>query len=80
MPSTFGIQWDWYDGRERRFPGSLGQHAFIIPLSQLDPIHSTNNTPETWTCGHSSAAGIAENDGFRRDGTDPQNCGTTQPS
>jgi hypothetical protein len=77
MPSTFGIQWDWYDGRERRFPGSQGRHSFVASLKSLDPIHSTNNTPETWTCGHSTSAGIAENDGFARAGIDPQNCGTT---
>jgi len=77
MPGTFGIQWDWYDGRERPFFGSQGRHSFIASLKSLDPIHSTNNTPETWTCGHTNAAGIAENDGFARDGTDPTACGTT---
>jgi hypothetical protein len=77
MPASFGLNWDWYDGRERRTPGSTGLHAFIIPLKQLDPKHSTANTPETWTCGHTNSAGIAENDGFARDGGDPQNCGTT---
>lgn len=84
---SFGVQWDWYDGRERRFIGSQGGHSFIKALKSLDVGFSTANTPQTWTCGHSAVGGtgggpagttgIAENDGFARDGTNPIACGST---
>jgi hypothetical protein len=56
--SAFGIDWRWFDGRERRFQGSLQTHSFILPLKQLD----NDFQHSTFTCGLASL-GQAENDG-----------------
>jgi hypothetical protein len=60
--TSFGIDWRWFDGRERRFQGSLQSHSFILPLKQLD----NDFQQSTFTCGLASS-GQAENDGAPRD-------------
>jgi hypothetical protein len=62
--TSFGIDWRWFDGRERRFQNSLQSHSFILPLKVLDADFKHS----TFTCGH-AGAGQAENDGAPRSNT-----------
>lgn len=59
MPLEFGINWLWWDGRERRFTNSSGRHAFVDNLKNMDPLFKNS----TFTCGHTTSATVAENDG-----------------
>lgn len=60
MPDSFAINWDWYDGRERRFNNSRQKHVYIEPLKTLDQAFQHS----TFTCGHATTATVAENDGI----------------
>ena len=60
--SAFGIDWRWFDGRERRFQNSTSSHSFVLPLKQLDADFQQS----TFTCGL-AGSGQAENDGAPRD-------------
>ena len=69
MPDQLGLNWLWWDGRERRFTNSKGRHAFVDLLKNLDPLFKHS----TFTCGHTVDPVRAENDGAPRtdvNGTD----------
>lgn len=69
MPSSFGINWAWYDGRERRHVQSGGGHAVIDNLKDLDTRFDVAN----FVCGHTADVNVAENDGAPRSGTADSN-------
>ncbi len=65
MPSQFGIDFNWFDGRERRFNGSTGDHSIIEFLDDLDARFFATS----FTCSTTTLADIAENDGAPGVGT-----------
>lgn len=72
MPDSFGIDFNWFDGRERRFNGSAGKHVFMDFLKTLD----TDFKEASFTCGSSTSRDFAENDGAPGVGT-PGACTNT---
>lgn len=65
MPTTFGIDWFWFDGRERRFTNSRQKHVYIEPLKTLDSLFQW----ATFVCGDTTDPTKAENDGAPATGT-----------
>jgi hypothetical protein len=57
--TPFHVQWNWYDGRERRFSASTGDHAIVQTLKSIDPLHFLS---ANFDCAH-AAINEAENDG-----------------
>lgn len=65
MPEAFGIDFNWFDGRERRFNGSTGDHSIIEFLDSIDVRFNASH----FTCGTTTASDVAENDGAPGVGT-----------
>lgn len=61
VPSSFGIDFNWWDGRERRFFGNTSDHALIDFLDNLDPTFFFSAT--NWTCDKATLVTQAEHDG-----------------
>jgi hypothetical protein len=79
--TSIGIEFKWWDGRQRAFLGSVAAHSILRPLggapiAGLDPpLDAGRFTVANFVCGHDATGTKAENDGFPRVGGDAAGCG-----
>jgi hypothetical protein len=80
MSSTrFTVEFTWWDGRERPHVGDFRDHSVVKFLGTGTALDSRFNL-ENFTCGHTTDADQAENDGKPRDGIGIGGAGCDPPS